>query len=751
MNDRVASIRLEGNEQRALELIPQGRALLEKAQSVAHRAGVPTFSMSRPLADDAYAYVLIAGSVQIIQISAGVSVPDLVYEEVEDSEPPDFLSGLVFRGIIESRKRTLPNGSVVRYNVAVSFAPTPSCAKRHKLASGPQASKRLAVRPAAMFPEWENRYPVLQFSQYTQPRASMWSGTMKKVVQLVMGYGNGVQVQYDYKFARTHGITKAADGRLWLVEVSITRGVVAMPLPIYPDSDGKAFKKSAAARKDKAMEFVLDELGCLPTGEAFPTGKAYAKAKAAGDIIELATPQAMGDFYWWLSGYSSTCGWAFNDSGTEAHNTGYYYPPDPAVYQMGCWYQINIQIGATNKKRKPGEPLAVGSAKLVKQQEGQLYSPPIFRKPSYIPVKFHEPLLPGLLSHSARPLGPSEKKPQCDTVVFVAFMNGALKTCRYFMNGETKNNSKNTGAPPQPGECDLGNSWEWTTTTGSSSLPAMPYTNDEDPRAVMEEHVVNTTRTSVSLGFDPPYFSDDPVRPEYCGVFRDMMFKNTTVIEERGGEGRGAMFIVPQYSREAYFYAQGHFYNGGRSGSTSVGYQGVSDPNVGTGWRLFGGRPNLGWFDKRDDCGGKHKERKIISTERSGGGACTELADQGGWLGMCQDIESLCSGSPPARKSTYKAWNKGHDFSGDIAFWSHGSNGAIRMGLTENEYLHVMTPSPSPDTGNIQFAYAQHSALGDDCLMYSRATLGERHVRGYVPEPLGEQDGFPAFIGVNQP
>ena len=151
------------------------------------------------------------------------------------------------------------------------------------------------------------------------------------------------------------------------------------------------------------------------------------------------------DFYR-LSGYSSICGWAFNEKGNEAHNVGYYWPEED-VFQKGYWYQININIGAVNKNRKPGQPIATGSANLKLQSEGYLYSPPV--KKSFIPVKYYEPLLPGLLSHSAKPTGPSQFVVNCDTVVFVAFMNGDLKTARYFKLGQPESHGEITDEPTE--------------------------------------------------------------------------------------------------------------------------------------------------------------------------------------------------------------------------------------------------------------------------------------------------------------
>jgi hypothetical protein len=694
----------------------------------------------------------------------------------EPSAYPDFLSGLVFNGILDTHEETAADGSKISYTVIRSWAPTPNCAKVQNISTGRQPSRRLAVRPHITMDDWNNKADIsgaIEYSQNVVPRTSDWSGTMKKVVQIVFGLGrinknrlrdpdrpdtttqymndvdqNGVQVQYDYKFMRTHGIYRGPDNTLWLVEISSTKGVIAMPLPIFPGSDKPAFAERARDRGDTAMQTALDELGCLPTGEGFPTGKTFEEKLANGDILRLLSPEDLQEFYR-LSAYSSACGWAFNEKGNEAHNVGYTWPDDD-VFQKGYWYQISIDIGTVNKNRKLGQPIAIGSASLRKQQEGYLYSPPV--KNSFIPVKYYEPLLPGLLSHSAKPTGPSPFVVNCDTVVFVAFMNGDLKTARYFRLGQPERHGS-VEDERWGEECLLEGSWSWKTTTGSRSLPAMPYTNDFDPRAVLEEHVLEGTLTSNTLGFDPPEFSDFLDAPEGCVVWRYKVWKQVTVQEERGGEARSACLMVPAHSREAYYYFEGHWYDGGRRGSTAVNYVYVTDPYIYYGWRKLvriASPPYPGDCDCRTSkCGGKHTERRIICWEYSKH-PCYDYADGGPWAQECQDIVSLCSAKPPQRSSTYESWDKGTDFKGTWNFVSDGLNGPASGPTTENQHAYAMTPSPDPETELIQFIFAEHSAIGEDCVIYTKG-FGDRVVTGYTPEPLAQNDGMPLFIGVNQP
>lgn len=773
--DGAPSIRLEGDEKRALALIPEGKLLLSKAQAFTKRAEIPTYSMSRRVSDDEYIYVLVAGDQNIIQISAGVKYPGLVHEEPEVPESPvfpDFLSGLVFNGIMDTREETKPDGSKVSYKIIRSWAPTPNCAKMQKISTGLQTSRRLAVAPYASLSEW--RAPEdsnVEFSQLHVPRSSQWSGTMKKVVQICMGFGRinknklrdpnqptktspymkevdqyGVQVRFDYKFMRTHGIFRAEDNRLWLIEISAGRGVVAMPLPIYPGSDTQNFKARAEARGDTAMVTALEELGCLPTGEAFPTTPAlFNKKVERGEILQLLAPTDLKDFYGRLSGFSSICGWSFTEKGEQAHNVGYHYPEEEDGYQRACWYQINIKIGSINKDRKPGEPIATGSADLRLQQEGFLYSPPI--RKSFIPVKYYEPMLdpPGLLSHSAKPLYGGNLTKDCDTPVYVGIVEGELKVARYFRAGDAK--PINNSTDEREGEpCLYGGTWTYTSETGTQSIPPMPYTNDIDNRAVLATTVITSTMTVTPSGYSGAFGTEFIDRPQYVLVRRARVFKSHTVTETKSGEMRSACFVNPGYLRDGYYFFDGHYFDSHKGGE-SVDYdRTLIDPNQGVSWSLRAGPPGGPPYGSQCDgknCGGNHTYPLIMCTVYNKG-PCSEYADSGQWLSQCAPSYAF-KGSGIRGPGWSTSWDKGRDFQGT---WNLvAAAGGMRSGPTD-EILHeyAMRPSPDPETGSVQQLFAMKNAIGSDTLMYTKGFAAGLVVEGYTPVPA---QNMGAFIGVN--
>jgi len=815
--DGFPSIRLEGDASRALALIPDAKAMLYEVQNFKRLAGVDTFALSRRLDDDSTVYVLSAGDQHVLHIAVAPEVPERLnpeeFETYDDTPEPEFYSGLVFNGYLEERTRKDARGRDFTFFVCALFSPTPVCRDTHKeLVGGRQEVTRLAVSPHAAFDELKNNsltgIPV--FSQYTKLRSSMYSGTMKKVAQVVMGLGrirkeklrgrgtpkaedgyvdaryirdvrdNGVQIRFDWRFARTHGITTGADGRLWLVEISNARGVIARLLPNFPMSRTDEFRASAEARGDSAMVFALDELGCLPTGEAFPALSAQvAEMVTSGDILRLMKPEDLQEFYR-CSPYSSAMGWAFNERGNEAHNTAYYFGDDG--FQRGVWYQVNITIGAVKEVRKPDEPVADGTANLRKNTEGFIYSPPAKGPARYVPIKFHEPMLPGLLSHSGVPSieAAGLPIPKVDTPMFVAFVDDDLKVVKYYRNPK-QDVFNNVDDPRFSGECLLAGSWTITETSGSRSFPDMMYSNDFDDRKVLQELTVVTQIDSKDLGYDPPKFSDFIQSPEAAYVWRERVFRSTTTVDRMGGEQVVSAVAIPQFSREAYYYATASRFNLNRSGSTAVRFDVVKDPNVGYAWRCFP-RINAPPFPPdRPDCNTKvcrgeapcssggagfPKERRVVCTayEPGGGGpwvagagsggACHEFADSGSWLSICQVVDGFNQrGMDKTPSST--SWDLERDERASLFLISPGYGGPLSIPVTASQvFNHWMTPSPDPLSGDVQFIFAEHSAIGSDMLVFATnlsSYQGERRALGYAPDSINQKDGFPTFVGVNKP
>lgn len=786
--DGSPSIRLEGDEEAALSLIPRGKALLYKVQNFRKKAQVNTFSLTESF-EEGTVYALSSLDQHIIFISAEPEVPGTI-DKAEFPKPTSmdywsFYSGLVIGGVYEQRRRTLPDGSTEEYEVCRVFSPTVNCAKIFdELGDGRQEVERLGILPYAGYSDIQGRNPRVRLTQYSLLKPSMYSGTMAKVVQLVMGlgkYGDGddekVQVKFDWHFHRTHGIYRSTEGIWWIVEINRAKGVLAMPLPIFPDTDKEGFMKQAEARKDKPMIEALKTLGCLPTGEGIPVARKLNEALEKGDVIRLASASDLGDFYNNYSFYSSSMGWCFSDAGDQAHNTGYRYAEDG--FQRSAWYQININIGKIKKNRKKNEPIATGSASLALQQVGPIFAPPVRGRARYIKIKFHEPLLGHLLSHEGAPSIEAAGKPApvCDTVMYVGIMNGELKTVKQFFDPYTDTYNKIEDSR-QPGECMVAGSWTIVQYSGLRSTPRMMYSNDIDDRKVLSARVDTTKLKSKDLGYDPPRYSDFLQAPEANYIWRDKIFDMKVNRERKEGESVGSAIAIPAFCRNAYYYAYLNQFTS-HSGSDGLSYISITDPNAAYGWRCF---PFISAppYPPDKDCdtrkcrgdglcnrntgAGNHAERRVICLSYepgnpgtpwrvSSGGNCYEYADSGPWIQECENIEGFNQPAGP-RPTYYNTWNKGRNPKTKLLLFADGQKEPVKIKnvTADNVQYAWYIPSPDPDGGGVQFISATYSVLGEDAVIFNEGLSWYSSnilTKGKLPDQITHRDGIPTFIGVN--
>ena len=155
--------------------------------------------------------------------------------------------------------------------------------------------------------------------------ATNYTGLMAKLVQLALGYQVNTPtlvqnpLSYSSSWRRTHGITTDALGELWLIQIGAPFGeplrVLAMKLPVFPGS-GLLYKNSPVHAVKEAIRLFKG----LPTCANFPTGAALNAALADGSVKQLASVADMLPYFSTTSPVD-TCGWSFNQSGSEAHNT----------------------------------------------------------------------------------------------------------------------------------------------------------------------------------------------------------------------------------------------------------------------------------------------------------------------------------------------------------------------------------------------------------------------------------------------
>lgn len=290
-------------------------------------------------------------------------------------------------------------------DVLRSFKPTQQC-WQYPLKSDPAKSpSAFSDEPILAIEAHANT--GLSGSQYDKLASSMYSGLMAKAVQIILGIGkqkptdDGVQVKYDYRWARCHGIAKDPSGKSWLIEISQAEGVLAMPLPLIRNTAG------LSSSPQKVLSETVKLFKGIPSGETFPTGAALTTAIAAGTVLRLKTAAQMNDVFS-KTAFSASLGWSFNDTGSEAHNTCY---TSVSGVQTSYHYKLTINLGDTK------------SAALTEVSNGPLYGGSTF--------KFHDAVSDAysVMPFTAWPGG--HPNGTYLAPIFVCHINGALEIVRH--------------------------------------------------------------------------------------------------------------------------------------------------------------------------------------------------------------------------------------------------------------------------------------------------------------------------------
>ena len=255
-------------------------------------------------------------------------------------------------------------------------------------------------------------------SQYSDVCPSMYSGRITEVVQFILGYAKTgsepIQLRYDFRWTRCHGIVTGADGNFWLLEISSTNGVIAMRLPLLAKS-----AKYSSSNQD-VLSVTATTYGGLPSGGVFPVD--LAEAIADGSVLQMLTPAEMSTFYD-KSAYSTALGWSFKHDGSEAHNTCYETVSGVCT---GYHYKLEISIGALvpAEDLEPGDPIAPASAALTEVENGLIHGDSRF--------KFWEPTTGqfALTPYIAWP-DPLPTSEMLETPIFVCHIDDALEVVRH--------------------------------------------------------------------------------------------------------------------------------------------------------------------------------------------------------------------------------------------------------------------------------------------------------------------------------
>lgn len=844
----VTSISIEGDQDAGQIYVPRAAKLLRRLVERVNLGGVQTASDFLRLDDTAYCYAIVAGHVAkaVIVVEGSREVQYPVPPPAVVPQIPDFYSGVVLGGVIPVPPVTTPPTP----KTLQSFWPTPGCARLFGLSGETQPVQKLTVEPFDEFsgvlgPSEE--YQVPPYSQYVKLKPTMYSGSMRGVVQLLMGFGrqqkkslydktpppigttrdrkkatekptpyqtdvqkDGLQIRYDWRWYRTHGITFDEGGVPWLVEIGNTRGIVAMPLPLNKSSQIAEFRPKLEKMGDHAGIYALDKLGGFPTGESFP-GKAFDSWVRAGRVLQLAKTDELDAFYS-HGAFSSALGWAFSDSGREAHNT--CVSSDPDYFQTAYHFAAFLNIGkmkdaqpapnaaalkqrfqsmqgderypavmwkidhmpATDVDQWVGrawpiselfddldqltiDPLAVGTASVQMQEKGRLYK---LGTHAQYELKFPSPELGFLVSWDMQPaISTARFHGRCDTTVHVFFVGEQLKYVRFFNDQQTK--PVVTVSDDTDG-CELMGTFTRATETGTLALPIMVYSNDLDDRAELSSSRTLRVTNGKDLGYSTVAAADDILYPVIGYLSRKKRFKVCVDSKSWSGEMLQSAMVVPFYDRCAYYYAKAY---GASTYSHSVActYRYQADPWGCDTWRNFpgfsghwaGGIDNGHWIslDQHPDGCGPVTARTVRAPGAhydTNAGPCADFADQGAWCFTCDNADGMLYDipEPPLPPPEYE-----NDTSSvPVTSWivSACALTPLRIAEKDKTWANYMNPwfvmSPDPETNETQYMDETHSAFGDSAVMrYYDQPNGSVLTRG-GPQPPNLDKSNATFIGV---
>lgn len=782
--------------------------------------------------DGSYAYAIVAGSVRKVVIVIGDGSASVDGVKSVHAQIPDFVSGVVEGGII-------PNVNPPATSKMESFWPTAACARLHGMEEIVQPSARLAVNPYNPFLD-QLGYKGLgnfTYSQMALLKPTMYSGMMRKVVQFLMGFGrqigvsiydktkpiikepappptphgnpdanltryqkdvkdSGRQIRFDWRFVKTHGITKASDGTLWIVEIGSSRGVLAFRLPVHELTRDPLFRKKLERLGDSAGLYALDALGAWPTGESIPT-TAIDSWKRAGLVLTLATPADLQPFYE-NGAFSMQMGWAFSPDGREAHNTCNGWDGD---MQNAQHHAVDISIGAFReitpasnakalkakfrsmidrdgyKDRYPAvmakidrmerrdcdtylhrddpadvlfdaldaivlDPCASGKASRSLVSKSPLYYPGKYQPM----IKFPWPELGYLLSHDMRSTGPVADT-RCNATVHVFWAQGELKYVRYFRDPRPAAEGIHTDDFE---ECMWVGEWHSHDESGPNGISPQMYTNDFDNRIEKSENTSDTTVTSKDYGYYSVYVQDDLVYPPRSWVYRAKRFlkcSKTTVVS---GFQMGAVVTVPFFDRCSYYHSTVV-----SSTSTTVfggcRFDSLNDPWFCENWRNF--YPWTHNVMHPDGCCICTARTVISPGGRYSPGPCSDFADSGPWCFTCDNADALCYVIPEPPTPTIQSEN----------YPFRATRDTYLVNDTDFSPVHVehlvdlnsasaggpwFVPSPDPDSQMTQYLDSTHNAFGTaQALKYYAQHAGPIRTLGGPFPPNYDGENI-TFIGV---
>ena len=413
-----------------------------------------------------------------------------------------------------------------------------------------------------------------------------------------------LRLEFDWHFAKTHGITFGPSGKPFVIEIS-NRGVHAMPLYMDPVSLTEKGRERYLELCPE-LENFFNKFGGFPIGAAPPSGELFSTLKKAGEITELLAADDMKDFY--ENGFFwEDSGWSFNSNGTAACNTCNGYENGiqtgelhrvslkiDSIVDLPEWtddmHIIATKLGLTkfyelNKVRrllssdistllsmlKASSPdyEAIkkefddmdassglkGSAEIVRMRKGFLWYPGKFR--GFPQIKFHSRYWNGLVSWDFSAVEGATIPPgiRCDTPMYAAYIGDNLEVINFYYT--TRPQAVSTSEYTR-GECQYVGKWveNYYMNPGQTRVAGHFYSTSIDQREVVNfsDSVFRTTNGKQLATYtwcsSPPFATCLT-----CAKWRS--FQYVTVTKWTRSANAGTFAAVPMYERNTYYMAKG--------------------------------------------------------------------------------------------------------------------------------------------------------------------------------------------------
>lgn len=743
------NIILTGDRDKALELLPQGRAFYWRIRDVIANAGVSTYQSSVALNDlGAFASVGFAGTTSFIEIVSPIEEPTSESGEPETLDVPQYFapkynSGYVSGGNYVKREEGPDQVSSLFRTLANRVA-----RGKPSYPNG-EVTEDLDVRPGMGLPRSDPEGTV-EYSQYRHISPSRYSGEMRKVVQAFLGFGrqsgsythvgdpeddpnyppwafsDGFQVRYDYRHGCTHGVLTDDNGLKWLIEVSISRGVLAMRLPTL----------NIEVEEGSELYEIREELGYIPSGGVIPVE--LDGLLEAGRVVRLMEASELAPYYSEYAPFTTEWGWAFSDTGRDAVLTGYKVRADG--HQESVLYMLELDVSETP------EGVAVGAARLVLGKSGYIWAPPTkFGK--FLPIKYPAGFGSNvIINHDGAPSGGAsmEQLETCDAPIFAAYIDGTLQVVNYSRPKNSGGPSADASWDDREGEpCLLSGSWTWGVSYGPHESTAHVYTSTHDDRQILASGERHSILVSTDMGYDPPHFTDIMGCPWAAFAWRNRRWRQLSKTWFTAGERDGAVVAIPVGERCGYAYAYVRTTPNGVEYSESMSYTLIRDPWTGWAVRCLGGPWSCApWPSHMSEeaCGLNcspfafgpqyHPDRRIIGADYSPSSGCGDYADNGNWLPQCTSIDGWTESRDVPEPYSISPVRSDPDFTG-FGYCVTMSGESERFEVSQNAWAaNWNQPSPHPDGGDMQFMVAASNCLGSPSTKMPQGPFGALNTVG---------------------